>query len=767
MWLTRFAIARPVIVAMATIALAIFGIKSYLSLGVSLFPNVAFPVVIVNATYPGAAPATMEKLIVKPIEDQLQGIEHLDQLTATAQEGVATVVVQFKLDTDLDFAATQVQERVNAARGFMPSDLDPPTVLKNSSNSDPMLEEAVSSNTLSAAQIGDLVNNEIKPELESVPGVVNVAVRGDVGREFHVFPDLARLYGLGGTLLDVYNTIAPNNSTLPGGRMDTPTSETSVAVHADIVQAADMQRFPLPAPLVFPMPTSAVRPSLGQVARVEDGHIEQRYPTRFNGASAVIIDVQRTVDADEVKTTADVRAAFAKLIVQYPRLHFREFQANADYTQASISGVMQSLLEGIALTAIVMLLFLHAWRNAVVVMIAIPTSLLATFGVMSLMGFTIDVISMMGMGLTIGILVDDSIVVLENIARHRDMGAAPLDAAYKGRTEIGSAAVTITLVDVVVFLPIAFLSGIVGKYMKEFGIVIVVATLFSLLVSFTLTPLLAGRWSMKKPELGIPRWAAWFIRGFDRLQNLYVAVILPWVLRHRLFIAFFCVLLVVNALSLAFAPRTIAAVDLFAALVFFVCSLVVKVLTRLGHLQGAASSPTRASDFLMSGAVTCVVAGIMCFAPVLGGEFIPASDSGVLLGSVTFPAGTPLVATATDLNRFASEATKIRDVASVITSGGVKVDGYTTTIGGNDGRITIVLDPTKRKSTDRVLAAVRALDWTFPGARFQISKIGGSGAGSPISYSISGPDSVLDEAVGKVIALLRAQPGALNLQSSA
>ncbi len=183
--------------------------------------------------------------------------------------------------------------------------------------------------------------------------------------------------------------------------------------------------------------------------------------------------------------------------------------------------MLQSLLEGIVLTALVLMLFLHAWRNAVVVMIAIPSSLLATFIVMSILHFTLDIVSLMALSLIIGILVDDSIVVLENITRHRDMGESAKDAAISGRGEIGGAAVAITLVDVVVFLPIAFLSGIVGKFMVEFGIVVVVATLFSLFVSFTLTPMLAARWSVKRRSVEAPRYLAWFQIGFDRLNRWY------------------------------------------------------------------------------------------------------------------------------------------------------------------------------------------------------------------------------------------------------
>ena len=222
-----------------------------------------------------------------------------------------------------------------------------------------------------------------------------------------------------------------------------------------------------------------------------------------------------------------------KIAEKYPQISSRSCSRRPTTRKASLNGVLQSLFEGIFLTAIVLMLFLHAWRNAAVVMIAIPSSLLATFVVMRIMGLTLDNVSLMGLSLIIGILVDDSIVVLENITRHRDMGQSPGDAAISGRTEIGGAAIAITLVDVVVFLPLAFLSGFVGKYMQEFGIVVTVATLFSLFVSFTLTPVLAAKWSVKRRSAAPPRYLAWFQTGFERLNAWYRDRALPLALRHR------------------------------------------------------------------------------------------------------------------------------------------------------------------------------------------------------------------------------------------
>lgn len=228
MWLTRFALTRPVVTAMFFIGLALYGVFSYANLGVNLFPNVAYPFVGVTASYPGASPSEMEKLVVKPVEDQLDGMENLDRLTATAQEGSAVVIARFKLDSDYNYETIDVQRRVDIARVYMPTDLVPPSVFKLGTATDPILEEAVSSKKLSDAQLSDLVTQKLVPELKTVPGVLDVQTAGDTAREIHVYPDQTRLLGANATLLDINNALAYNNANLPGGRMDSPTSESFV-----------------------------------------------------------------------------------------------------------------------------------------------------------------------------------------------------------------------------------------------------------------------------------------------------------------------------------------------------------------------------------------------------------------------------------------------------------------------------------------------------------------------------------------------------------
>lgn len=777
MGLTRFAINRPTIIAMVTIALMVFGIISYNSLGRNLFPNVAFPVVVVSAGYPGASPAEMEKLVVKPIEDQLDGIDNLDKLQAVTQEGQAAVIVQFKLNTNLDFAAQEVQQRVDSARQYMPSDLNPPTVEKNSNASDPIIEEVLSSTALPGPVLGDLVTDRIVPDIKAIPGVQGVDVRGEPGREIQVNPDTGRMLATNTTLSDIFGTLERNNANLPGGRLDMPNAETSVSVHADIINANDILALPLTVP-----GGAQNNFHIGDVASVVDGHVEQRRVSHYNGESTVILDIQRQVTADTVKTTVVARAALADIAKKYPLVHFKELEASADYTQASINGVIQSLLEGIFLTAIVMLLFLHAWRNAAVVMIAIPTSLLSTFIVMRALGFTVDIISMMGLGLTIGILVDDSIVVLENITRHRDLGEDAMAAALNGRTEIGSAAIAITLVDVVVFLPIAFLSGIVGKFMQEFGIVIVVATLFSLLVSFTLTPLLAAKWSVKERSVAPPKWLGWFKTGFDWLLNWYHAKALPFSLAHGWFIGFTCIMLVVNALMLAAGPQGAVMLDGFIAVllaVWFAVSMLFgqamapasaqnngSVSKRIAVRRWIAGARGRWKVSLVTLAIPVTLAVGMSLAHQIGGEFIPDTPVGVVRLTVDYPPGTPLAITQRNVDRLERVIMKINGVESVISTTGVKPSGFGSTIGGNVARLTVMTYKDRRSEQYAITDKIRTLDWTLPGGKLTAAGESGGGGGDPINYTLAGPDASLEAGANKLASFIRAIHGTVNVQTS-
>jgi hydrophobic/amphiphilic exporter-1 (mainly G- bacteria), HAE1 family len=768
MWLTRFSIQRPIIVAMFFIALAVFGSLSYKALGKNSQPNVAYPIVIVFAGYAGASPAEMERLVIKPIEDQIDGIEHLDQMTATAQDGQAVVVVQFKLGTDLDFAAIDVQRRVDTARVFMPSDLDPPTVEKNGAQ-DPIITYAISSKTMTGPALADMMNDRVIGDIKHIANVSGVDLSGAAQREFEVYADPLRMMGTGSSLTDIFSAIAQNNANVPGGRVDRPTVERDVSIHAEINNPADIAAIPLAVP-----GGASKGLTIGQVANVVDGHIEQRRLSHINGSPGLIIDVSRNITADEIATTKNTRLEMKKIADRYPQIQFKELFAPADYTKASLDGVWQSLIEGIVLTAIVLMLFLHAWRNAVVVMIAIPSSLLATFVTMRILGLTLDNVSLMGLSLIIGILVDDSIVVLENITRHRDMGQAPGDAAMSGRNEIGGAAIAITLVDVVVFLPLAFLSGFVGRYMQEFGIVVTVATLFSLFVSFTLTPMLAAKWSVKRRSAAPPRYLAWFQRGFDRLNVWYRDRALPLALRHRWMTFWLSGLFVLNAMTLVAGPQVMtfaAGIDgalAVATLLWFVLARGLNGKRVVAGIRFQVHGGASVAAATACAAAALILFGLAVTKTSIQSEFLPDEKRGQVAITLTYPTGTPLGTTQAAINRIETEALKLPHVDTVRSTSGRKPSGWGSTNGGFVGILRVTLLKDYRPEEDQLLAQLRKIAPPLAkGAMVQVSLRGGGGSGAPISYTLSGPDNVLDGAANKLAAYIRSLPGTVNVQTGA
>ena len=715
-----------------------------------------------------------------------------------------------------------MQRRVDTARVYMPADLDPPVVDKSAGDQTaPILELALSSKTLSGTALSDLVDQRIIPDIKHIPDVQSVDARGEVKREFHVTPDPQRLLATGATLSDVFSALAQNNQNLPGGRLDSPVQETEVSIRSNIVRAEDMLRLPLAPPRGAP--TSL---KIGHVATAEDGHVEQRIVSKYNGAPTVVLDVNRVITADEIHSTAVARAELAEIAKKYPAVKFDEIEAAAEYTQASLTGVVQSLAEGIVLTAVVLMLFLHAWRNAVVVMIAIPSSILSTFIAMRALHFTLDIISLMGLSLIIGILVDDSIVVLENITRHRDLGRRPADAAITGRNEIGSAAVAITLVDVVVFLPIAFLSGIVGKFMVEFGIVVVVATLFSLVVSFTLTPMLAAHWSVRRRSHEPPRALAWFQHGFERFTSWYRDVALPYVVRHRWLTVAVCFLLLVNAMVLAASAFEVAlAVDAVAIVIALGWLPLSRLLYALGGKISAARGARvkRVALLALAAGIALAVLGAVAVAaaPQIGG---PAAALGGIVAALALatvatthllvdrPRVSPrssvalsgviaAVAAAVGLLMVTHHGietefvppdsdgsiymtlqypvgtplAKTQAALDVLESRIVRVDGVqkviTTagvkdrTVGGNVARMYAGMDKSRRKETNRAVREIRELAKLVPGA---VLSVAGEGGGSgPIFYTLSGPEDVIQDAADKLANFIRQIPGTVNVQTGA
>jgi hydrophobic/amphiphilic exporter-1 (mainly G- bacteria), HAE1 family len=448
---------------------------------------------------------------------------------------------------------------------------------------------------------------------------------------------------------------------------------------------------------------------IGDVASVTDSYEPQRQYSYVGTVPTISLSVQKSTGASEVTAAQNVMKALPGIEGAFPALDFRVLNDQASYTKQQIWGVFHTLIEAIAITAIVMLFFLRSWRNSIVVLIAIPASLCVTLAAMKAVNFTIDTVSLLAMTLIIGILVDDSIVVLENVERHYDNGEAPREAAIKGRTQIGPAAVVITLVDVVVFLPIAFLPGTVGRFLSEFALVVVVATLTSLCISFTITPALAGNWSLLS-NWKAPKPIEGFAEGFENLRQWYSQRALPWALEHPVGIV--------------------------------VVSAVAVVLSILLVPLGA-----------------------------VGFEFIPAVDRGEIFVAATYPTGTPLATVNAAIGQMAARFEKLPDVASqTALAGGTQSNFGGLLVQGSVGQIHVFLKPNRKKSTSYWAPVLgRIAGEVAPGARVVAIPATGTGGGNaqPIDYLITSTRDSPEVYGAKVAQALRETPGTANVNSSA
>jgi HAE1 family hydrophobic/amphiphilic exporter-1 len=716
MLLTRFSLRNPIAVTLFYALVGVIGIVAFERMGRSILPPVTFPVVAISAPYPRAAPREIERLVIAPIEDQVRVLPDVERVWSSAQDGIGNIQVRFRFGSKIETDRANAQQAVDSARPYLPVDLVPPAVSDNDPSQLPILEESVTSAIFSPSALTDLVENQIAPALRSTAGVGRVAISGERNRQIVVAPRLGALLELDGTPLDVVRSVASANDIFPGGRLRSPLQESTIGVRSAAETAAALRLLP-----VTIASSNSVR--VADVATVRDGADDPTVLVSVDGEPAILLAVSRARTASSLATIAAVNRRFSQLSERYPLLRFTPLRNDAPYTIAATNGVLQTIAEGVALTVLVMLLFLHSWRNALIAAIAIPASLFAASIAMWISGFTIDVLSLMGLSLTIGILVDDSIVILEAIANNAQRGREPDDAALAGRNELGGAAFAITLVDVAVFAPIAFMSGIVGEFMREFGLTIVFATAFSLLVSFTLTPLMAARWALRE-------------RPARKIR------VLPWMLRTRL----------ARTAGAAVRSRLHAARQWEEGL------------GARYALQWLPHAWKRRRIVTTGAILACVAALWLVGDGRIATEFSPPVDAGRAAVALTFPAGTPLNVSQSRAERLADRLLDDSRIRHVVVRSGAAFSGVTDVIAANVAEIDAMLeDPAA--SGDPTIERIKAMQSLVPEA--QIAGAGRSMGGmSPISYNIVGEPAAIDTAAIRIATALRANPLATDVRAS-
>ncbi len=535
MWLTRLALNRPVTMLVFMVATIVLGFYALGKLQVELQPKVDFPVITIITVYPGASPTEVETLISKPIEDAVAGVEGLRQINSVSQYGLSQVVLEFYIGTDISQAYIDVQAKINAVLNQLPRDAERPTVLKLDTQSQPTMYISLTGNR-PAYELRDLADNVIKDRLASVRGVASVSVAGGAKREIQVAVDKERLNAYGLSINSIVRALQTANLNVPAGRIEEGERDYSIRLIGEFSSVDELRnlRLYLQNPRNPMMRGSVIR--LQDVATITDSVEERTIITRVNGKENVSLIIQRASDGNAIEISDGVKAVLARLTQEYPDLQFTITSDDAVLVRESLADLRLALGIAIVLVVLIIYLFLYNVRGAFIVSLAIPTCFFASFVAMYFFGFSINFMTMLALSLAVGVLVDDAIVVIENIYRHLSLGEEPMEAAYNGRTEIGLAAITITFVDVVVFLPIAFMGGVVGQFFRSFGLVVAFTVLFSLLVSFTLTPMLASRLYRRGEAVEEPRgFFKWFDRLYRRLALRYRNA-LAWALRYRMLV---------------------------------------------------------------------------------------------------------------------------------------------------------------------------------------------------------------------------------------
>ncbi len=528
--LSAIAIKRPVFAVMVTVALMVFGLLGLSRLGTDLFPDVSFPVVVVTVPYPGASPSEVEQLVSKPIEDSVVSLNGIDRVRTLSREGMSQTIVLFKLGVDIQEAATQVRERVAQTRAKLPDEVKEPAISRLDVSAAPVLTYTLSGAGKSLAETAKFARDVIKPALEQVEGVGSIDVKGGAEREVHVDLDLARIDALDLSPLAIMARLREQNLTVPAGHFDEGSREISVRTVGELNKVEQIRD------LIVATAADGSSVKLSDVAHVEDGYEELRTRIRANGEPAVSFDVVKQSGTNTVAIADKVKAKLAVLEKTLPPgMTPKLIIDQSRFIRENAQEVEVAIVFGGAMAILVVLLFMLDLRSTLISAVALPTSVVATFTIMYALGFSLNMMTLLGLSLAIGLLIDDAVVVRENISKHLERGEPPQQAALEGTKEIALSVFATTMTVVAVFVPVAFMSGIVGQFFRQFGLTIAGATVMSLFVAFTLDPMLSSRFSRAKRHGERDRFA-WLKRPFEAVHEsiaVLYADALGWSVRHK------------------------------------------------------------------------------------------------------------------------------------------------------------------------------------------------------------------------------------------
>lgn len=560
MKITDVSIKRPVFITMVAAACLILGFMSMGRLGLDLFPNTSFGFVVVNTVYPGASPTEVEQRVTDKLEEAVSAINGIDKIMSTSRYSFSQLFVQFELSVDERRAADEVAEKVNAIRSLLPSDAEDPSVVRIDPTAIPIQTFAVRSGR-DPAMLRDYVENVVQPALQKISGVATITIKGVAEREAHIEVEKAKLDRYGLTLLQVAQKVGSETVDVPSGRITLGAHEESVKTSARPRSADELANT-----IITSVPGGGVI-RLSDVAKVDLGHEELRTLSRINGVPSLTFDIQKQGGANTVEISKAVDLEIAKL-AKAPGtsdIKIEKIIDAADFIQINVDHLWEHLIVGGLMAIFVIFLFMLDWRSTLISSVSLPISIITTFFFMWQLGFTLNIMSMLGLTLAVGILIDDSVVVRENIFRHLEMGKTPKEAAAEGTREIALAVLATTFTILAVFVPVAFTGGMIGKFFREFGLTVAISVLVSMFVSFTLDPMLSTKITqviehdhhdkMRKRFL-----VGHILRFYDAMDRAYISI-LKWTSRHRILTVSVTVAATVASCGLStmmgqdFAPR--------------------------------------------------------------------------------------------------------------------------------------------------------------------------------------------------------------------
>ncbi|AKV00761.1 RND multidrug efflux transporter [Labilithrix luteola] len=700
-WLAEICVRRPIFATVLILLILVIGTAGYVKLGVDRFPNVDLPIVVVTTRLPGAAPEDVETEISDKVEEAVNTISGIDELTSISSEGVSQVIIRFVLEKSTDVASQEVRDRLQLIMQDLPKGIDLPTVQKMDPDASPIIQLALKWDGHAVQEVTELADKRVRRALETVNGVGQVAIVGGQKRQVNVWLDPVRMRGSNVTALDVQRAIANQNLTVPGGRVDTGPEQLTLRIHGRVERASEIGGL-------------VVRQEAGHsilvrdVGRVEDGAEERETSALLNGEPTIILAIRKQSGSNTVQVVDQIRERLGDVRKGLPQgASLDVIRDDSGVIRTSVGGVKEHLVVGAILAAIVVFFFLGSGRSTIIAATAIPTSIVGTFALMWFMGYTLNTITLLALALAVGIVIDDAIVVLENIFRYVDeKGFEPAKAAVAATKEIGLAVLATTLSLIAVFLPVAFLGGIPGRFLASFGVTMAFSIAVSLVVSFSLTPMLAARWLKRKAPGAKKPLGERIVDAFYRPVERIYMVMLGFVLRHR-WIVF------------------------------------------------AASALSLAGCFPLAGAARK--------------GFLPSSDEAQFEVVVRAPEGTSLAQTQLITNRIATQLRTWPTVALTVATVGDDA-AKTQNVGRIYTRLSDPRDrkETQNELMNKVRTDIFPRE--SKDLRLSVQEVAAFGGGfstAKIQYTVRGPDlKKLESITASVLGKLRQVPGAVDVDSS-